>query len=261
MSQISKVFIHRRYKFDKILEDFCNDEDVNTLSYKKIQQLENYLLFKLNLKEKLYGHKVENGTRYEEYISDNEFILRKIENNIDGHTIENIISDLLVKHSYFEDKQYLIREPNGKNTFPDFIDKYGNFYDSKAVRCKEGIYKYDLTEILIQIPNYNNACGSRDTVCNEILNKTGIFNSFVIFVYYNENYIVDLKIMPLVYCLNINENKELAIKSAGKNGEIKNSNVCISLPSAFSKTELPSWEEKKLEVLNAVNKYFENKGD
>ena len=62
--------------------------------------------------------------------------------------------------------------------------------------------------------------------------------------------------MPLTYCLTVNNQGEFQIKSSGKNGEVKNSNVKISLPTALKKTELLSWEEKKLEVLNAVNKYF-----
>ena len=55
--------------------------------------------------------------------------------------------------------------------------------------------------------------------------------------------------MPLLYCLTLNEQREFQIKSSGKNGEVKNSNVKISLPTALKKTELLSWEEKKLEVL------------
>ena len=59
-----------------------------------------------------------------------------------------------------------------------------------------------------------------------------------------------------MYSLMTDENNEFQIKSKGKNGEVKNSNVRLGLPTALQKTGLLSWEEKKLEVLNAVNKYF-----
>ena len=49
--------------------------------------------------------------------------------------------------------------------------------------------------------------------------------------------------MPLTYCLTVNNQGEFQIKSSGKNGEVKNSNVKISLPTALKKTELLSWEE------------------
>ena len=256
--QISKVFIHRRYKFDEILKDFCEDEDIN-LNYKKVKDLENYLLFINGLRIQPYGQEIMSNNSYKEYYGTGINDFKIIENKktfLTGNDCENHIAKQLINYKDFEDEEYLIREPRGKNNFPDYIDKEGYFYDCKSVRCKDGNYNLDGTDILIQIPNYNNGGGPRDTICNEILNKEGVYKGLAIFVYYNHTFIVDLKIMPLTYCLTVNNQGEFQIKSSGKNGEVKNSNVKISLPTALKKTELLSWEEKKLEVLNAVNKYF-----
>lgn len=257
-SQISKVFIHRRYKYDEILKDFCNDPDIN-LNYKKIKDLEDYLLFINGLKIQPFGQKLSLNRNYKEFYGKgiNDFkIINEKTKYLSGTDCENHIGGQLAKYKDFENEQHLFREPNGKNNFPDYIDKDGYLYDSKSVRCKDGIYNLDGQDILTQIPSYNNAGGPRDTVCNEILNHTGIYKGLAIFVYYNLDYIVDIKIMPMMYSLMIDENNEFQIKSKGKNGEVKNSNVRLGLPTALQKTGLLSWEEKKLEVLNAVNKYF-----
>ena len=64
--QISKVFIHRRYKYDEILKDFCNDPDIN-LNYKKIKDLEDYLLFINGLKIQPFGQRLSLNRNYKEF--------------------------------------------------------------------------------------------------------------------------------------------------------------------------------------------------
>lgn len=243
----STVFGYRRYRLDNILKDFCT-KYYNNETFEFILEIENYLWENINkliqLQDPFTGQIY--GSRSTVVVAGN-FIEAKI--------LELLKKEYNAKH-----------EPNGHNTFPDYIIKHENlgdiWIDSKAVLCKY------IDTIDQAIPKYSNACGSEAEVCEHILNQyinhnDPFYLSFIIYTYYDEyDNILDIKIVPMIYSINVpdkNWNIEkirFNIKSRGTDGQIKNSNVTLSLPSFTCKSGMNTLEEQELLIATAASNYL-----
>ena len=251
-------------KLDEILKDFCRymsgiedslEQDIPM--YKQIKEIEEYLNSKLSDRK----------------------ILAKILTDIEGmedfgtyqslpQAFGKLNEEILyknIKKALGDDK--IIPFPNGKMNFPD-VSINGVPMDFKAVKC-------ELTEKTIKI-KYNNAIDSVYEVSKKL---DGWFNngeecdlvkSFLIFTFYDEYEetgkvrFLHFKIMPTIYCIQLTKDGKFSVKSPGEADEfgnhykMKNSNVCVKLPTVDRSSEdtlhLPSIEEKFLMIKEAVHK-------
>lgn len=247
----SPIFGYRSHRLDYILEDFCN----------RYYDCHIYFLLKLlevDLRKTITNKQIK---LYDE--DGDEYSLDSIE---PGRYIENKIFKFL-RGKYGNNANH---EPNGHNTFPDYsinFAGYNIYFDSKAVLCKP--IKNPTEDMPIYVPSYNNGGGNESEVVNNILdfyndNWNNFYMSFIIYTYYDETgYIIDVKIVPMIYCLSIpSQNWELDkirfnIKSRGTDGQVKNSNVTIGLPSFTCKSGMNTLDEQELLVAIATYNYIE----
>ena len=244
--QWSPIFGFRRYRLNNILEEFCQ-KYYNYGIFKFLLKIEYYLLENIDKKICLYD---KQGREYGTSVIE------------PGRFIEAKISALL--EEMFNSRH----EPNGHNTFPDYAIesiKFGDIYfDSKAVLCKSGFDGQ-------YIPKYNNACGSEAEVCGHILNfhsgyRDTFYLSFIIYTYYSESGdILDIKLVPMVYSINApsknwNYDKiRFNIKSRGTDGQVKNSNVTLTLPSFTCKSGVNTLDEQEALLSWATKNYLDLK--
>lgn len=241
----SNVFGYETEYLNDSLQEFC-EKYYNYGIFKFILKIENYIKENIVSKIRLYD---EQGTEYG---------ISVIE---PGRFIESKICDILAKE--FD----AVHEPNGHNTFPDYniqSRKFGDIYfDSKAVICKYNEV-FDL-----YIPSVNNACGSEAEIAQHILNhhqgnKDLFYLSFIIYTFYNEEdgTILDIKIVPMISSIYVpDKNWEVDkirfnIKSRGTDGQVKNSNVTLTLPCFTKKTKTHTLEEQELLLSTAAANYL-----
>ena len=240
MDRVSPIFIDREYRIDNILIEHCNKFNIY-IDY--IKAFERDLRNEFN-EQKCYGE-LKLG-KY--FIKDNK---------LDGNIIENFVLQGAIDLGYIDENG---RWPNGSMNWPDLVDKKKISFDVKAVQCKP----IDLVvgDTQIYSPAYNNACGNRDTVSKEIYEyyktkESNYIKSLVIFVYYIENKIIEIKIVPTVYTLQLTKDKShFSVKSPGKNGEVKNANINIGLPSFLQKTGQDTYDEHFLYISTATFNYL-----
>lgn len=257
--EYSPIFGYRGYRLDYIREDMCiKYYDINL--HNELSKIEKKL-------KKLLINKTLNNLKNP--LTNKQTQLNTVINTA-GNFIEEAVYTNLNKIKFIEVGDW---EPNNKNTFPDYTLKILNqwiHFDSKAVLCDE--YKtYDTRkfEDPEYIPNYNNGGGNQDEVSKHILNHyNGIddnyYKAFIIYTFYNRTGdILDIKIVPIIYCLYVSsQNWQLDkirfnIKSRGTNGEIKNSNITMTLPSFTCKSGMNTFEEQELLVATAVSNYLD----
>lgn len=248
---------------DDILYDFCRymsgieDPTAEVPMYQQIKEIEDYLNDKLTNKKVLAK------------------ILTDIEDLEDFGTYQSLPQafgklneELLYKQlKKVLDEKQMVPFPNGEMNFPDICIN-GVPMDFKAVKC-------ELTEKSIKI-KYNNAIDSvyevskklNDWFYNDI--DCDLAKSFLIFTFYDEYEeigkvrFLHFKIMPTLYCIQLTKDGKFSVKSPGEADEfgnhykMKNSNVCVKLPTVDRTNEeslhLPSIEEKIFMVMEAVNK-------
>lgn len=251
-------------KLDEILYDYCryycgasDENDVPEGAeemYNKIKSIENLLNNELTNE---YVYAILNSS-YRLFKNRIYKSLPQAFGKLNEETLVDVIEDKF--------PGMITQFPNGEMNFPD-ITFDGIPMDFKAV-------KSEITEKHIKV-TYNNAIDSiyevekrlDDFFTNNI--SSDLTSSFLIFTYYDEYEepgkvrFLHFKIMPTLYCIMLNSKGELAVKSAGEADEegnhykIKNSNVCVKIPSVDrtneDKVDLPSIEEKMLMLKNAIS--------
>ena len=248
----SPIFGYCSHRLDYILEDFCNRYYDHHI-YFLIKLLEADLRKTITNKQiKLYD---EDGDEY------------SVDSIEPGRYIENKIFKFL----YGKYGNNANHEPNGKNTFPDYslnLFGYNIYLDSKAVLCKS--IDNPSIDMPLYSPQYNNGGGNESEIVNHIIdyyngNWNKFYMSFIIYTYYNDDgLIIDIKIVPMIYCLSVpTKNWQLDqikfnIKSRGTDGQVKNSNVILGLPSFTQRTGLNTLDEQELLIATAAYKYIEN---
>lgn len=244
----SKVFGYETPALNDTLQEFC-EKYYNYGIFKFVLKIENYIKENIVSKIRLYN---EYGQEYG---------IGAIE---PGKFIETTIFPLLEKEFGAS------HEPNGPNTFPDYIinsKKFGEIYfDSKAVMCR-------YNEVFDQyIPSINNACGSEAEIAQHILNhhqgnRDLFYLSFIIYTFYNEadGAILDIKVVPMISSIYVPDknwdiNKiRFNIKSRGTDGQVKNSNVTLNLPSFTRQTKTHTLEEQEALLSTAAWNYLKTK--
>ena len=250
-------------KLDEVLREFCRyqsgieDKEADVPMYQQIKEIEDYLNDNLTDKK----------------------ILAKIFTDIEGiedfgtyqslpQAFGKLNEELLYKAlKRVVGKDKMVPFPNGEMNFPDICIN-GVPMDFKAVKC-------ELTDKTIRI-KYNNAIDSVYEVSKKLDAwfyedaDCDLADSLLIFTFYDEYEEVGkvrflhFKIMPTLYCIQLTRDGRFAVKSPGEADEfgnhyrMKNSNVCVKLPTVDRVSEdnlnLPSIEEKLLMVREAVHK-------
>lgn len=251
-------------ELDIILKDFCrymsgieDSQEAEIPMYSQIKEIEDYLNNKLTDKKvlaKIFTD-IEGFEDFGTYQSLPQ-AFGKLNEEILYNNLKRVIDD---------DK--MVPFPNGEMNFPD-VSINGVPMDFKAVKC-------ELTEKTIKI-KYNNAIDSVYEVSKKLdawFNNDedcDLVKSFLIFTFYDEYEEVGkvrflhFKIMPTIYCIQLTKDGKFAVKSPGEADEfgnhnrMKNSNVCVKLPTVDRTSEdslrLPSIEEKFLMIEEAVEK-------
>lgn len=251
---------------DEILFDFCkyyasakkveNSTKFTEELYENIKSVENYLnneLTNIQVWAQIY-------TNYKKF---EHFGTYKSLPQSFGKLNEEYLYNLL-KEEYPDS---IIPFPNGEMNFPD-ITFNGLPMDFKAVKC-------EISGKSIKI-KYSNAIDSVYEVSKNLMKyfyegeDCDLANSFLIFTFYDEYEdfgkvrFLHFKIMPTLYCIQLTKDGRFALKSYGEADEdgnhykIKNSNICVRIPTVDRTDEdtlkLPSIEEKLLMIRDAVDK-------
>ena len=249
-------------KLDDVLMEFCRyksgitDTEAKVPMFEKIKKIEDYL--NNQLADKLVWAKI-----YTDYKGFEEFGLYKSLPQAFGKLNEEYLYNVLKKRI----KDEIVPFPNGEMNFPDItIDNMP--MDFKAVKC-------ELTDKSIRI-KYNNAIDSVYEVAKRLQAyfyegiDCDLTDSFLIFTFYDEYEdpgkvrFLHFKIMPTLYCIQLTKDNRFAVKSPGEadadghHYKIKNSNVCVKIPTVDRLSEdsltLPTIEEKLLMIREAVSK-------
>lgn len=248
---------------DDILRDFCrymsgiDDPEAIVPLYQQIKEIEDYLNDRLTDKKvlaKVYTD-IEGLEDFGTYQSLPQSF-GKLNEEILYKSLKSVV-----------DNDKMVPFPNGEMNFPD-LSINGWPMDFKAVKC-------EITNKSIRI-KYSNAIDSVYEVTKNLHDwfyndaDYDLAKSFLIFTFYDEYEelgkvrFLHFKIMPTIYCIQLTKEGKFAVKSAGEaddlgnHNKMKNSNVCVKLPTVDRANEdnlhLPSIEEKIFMVREAVHK-------
>ena len=241
INEYSNIFGERKYRAHQILEEFCN-KYYNWEVYNILLEHEHYLKNFLN-----------------EFIGE---YVRFYKNRGTMHIFNDQINKLAEEYAarYFN----VDTEPNGKNTYPDYMINFG-LYKNVYVDAKCVAYisrKYNDTDNPLVV--YNNKCGQVYLAAKNILEHyKGIYNkfyrSFILYMYYNEDgYIEDILFAPTIYAIQLKKYDWNDLNTfdfqlcAAQNG-----NIVLTMPTFLKKNGMLTLEEKELAIATATYNYIQ----